>query len=92
MGTLGLESLTALEFRKRLESSLGTRLSATIVWNYPTVVAMAKFLLTRLFGAAEQAPAASAVAVAPATGAAGVADMSDEDAIRALVGDSGDPR
>lgn len=92
MGTLGLESLTALEFRKRLESSLGTRLSATIVWNYPTVVAMAKFLLTRLFGMEEPAPSSSAKAVASGTGAAGIAEMSDEDAIRALVGDSGDPR
>ncbi|MCC6172909.1 MAG: type I polyketide synthase [Gammaproteobacteria bacterium] len=92
MGTLGLESLTALEFRKRLESSLGTRLSATIVWNYPTAVAMAKFLLSRLFGAEVQAAAPPAGAAAPAAVAAAVDEMSDEDAIRALVGDAGEVR
>lgn len=38
LGTVGMESLTAVEFRNRLEASLGLTLSATLIWNYPTVV------------------------------------------------------
>jgi myxalamid-type polyketide synthase MxaE and MxaD len=45
---MGLDSLMALEFRNRLESSFGIRLPATLAWNYPTVTALARHLLTRL--------------------------------------------
>jgi NAD(P)-dependent dehydrogenase (short-subunit alcohol dehydrogenase family) len=44
MGSMGLESLLALELRNRLESRLGLRLSATIVWNYPTISGLAGYL------------------------------------------------
>src|SRR5690606_27027042 len=44
MGGLGLESLMALELRNRLEARVGLKLSATIIWNHPTVSALARFL------------------------------------------------
>ena len=46
--TLGLDSLMALELRNRLEADLGLTLPATLVWNYPTVAALAPHLATRL--------------------------------------------
>jgi acyl transferase domain-containing protein/NADPH:quinone reductase-like Zn-dependent oxidoreductase/NAD(P)-dependent dehydrogenase (short-subunit alcohol dehydrogenase family)/acyl carrier protein len=46
--SLGLDSLMALELRNRLERHLRLKLSATLVWNYPTVSAVAALLESRL--------------------------------------------
>ena len=48
IGTLGLDSFTAIELRNRLEQALGLSLSATLAWNYPTISAMVPFLLGRM--------------------------------------------
>jgi acyl transferase domain-containing protein/acyl carrier protein len=45
---LGLDSLMALELRHRLEVGLGIPLSATLVWNHPTVSAIVEFLQVSL--------------------------------------------
>ncbi len=45
---LGLDSLMGLELRNRLEAGLGTRLSAAMLWTYPTVTALADHLATSL--------------------------------------------
>jgi myxalamid-type polyketide synthase MxaD len=42
--TMGLDSLMALEFRTCLEASLGLTLPATVIWNYPTIAALAAHL------------------------------------------------
>ena len=63
LGTYGIESLSAIEFRNRLEAGLGLRLSATIVWNHPTVADLAVFLDGRL-GALGQAPQVQALPLA----------------------------
>jgi acyl transferase domain-containing protein/NADPH:quinone reductase-like Zn-dependent oxidoreductase/NAD(P)-dependent dehydrogenase (short-subunit alcohol dehydrogenase family)/acyl carrier protein len=52
--SLGLDSLMALELRNRMERSLRLKLSATLIWNYPTLTALASHLETRL--AAELLP------------------------------------
>jgi len=45
MKSLGLDSLTALELRNRLETSLEITLPATIAWTYPTVSTLVEHLL-----------------------------------------------
>jgi NAD(P)-dependent dehydrogenase (short-subunit alcohol dehydrogenase family)/acyl carrier protein len=45
---LGLDSLMTLELRNRLELSLGVTLSATLLWNYPTVAALTQFLADKM--------------------------------------------
>ncbi len=44
MGTMGLNSLMAMELRNRLEEELERPLSATLAWNYPTIEALVTYL------------------------------------------------
>ncbi|MBL8150709.1 MAG: type I polyketide synthase, partial [Blastocatellia bacterium] len=46
--TLGLDSIMAVELRNRLESDLNTTLSATMIWSYPTVKAVALHLADKM--------------------------------------------
>src|SRR6185369_13218191 len=46
--SLGLDSLMTLELRNRLEADYGLRLSATLVWNYPTIAALASHIAEAL--------------------------------------------
>ncbi len=79
LGTLGLNSLMAMELRNRLETALGRSLSATLAWNYPTVEAMSVFL------AGEDAAAGEA-ATALAGAGAGSPSANLEDAVQDIVG------
>ncbi|AKT40701.1 type I polyketide synthase [Chondromyces crocatus] len=59
---LGVDSLTGLELRNRLEAGLGLTLSATLIWTYASVAALAEHLLEQLLPTLEVTPR-----VAPST-------------------------
>ncbi|MDI1443201.1 acyltransferase domain-containing protein [Polyangium sp. 6x1] len=46
--SVGMDSLMALELRRRLEASLGVKLSATLAFAYPTPAKLVEYLLERL--------------------------------------------
>ncbi|MFI5528202.1 SDR family NAD(P)-dependent oxidoreductase [Kitasatospora sp. NPDC051853] len=81
---LGIDSVMSLELRNRLEAGLRVRLSATLIWNYPTIREMAPFLAGKIglpLDEAVPAPAAPAPAPVPAAPAAGPAAERTEDLI-----------
>lgn len=89
LGTLGLNSLMAMELRNRLEVVLGRALSATLAWNYPTLESLVAFLSGEM-SARDTGPDTCTAAThsqaaqdtAHAIGA--IAQLSNEDAARLL--------
>ncbi|WP_434391513.1 SDR family NAD(P)-dependent oxidoreductase [Melittangium boletus] len=59
--SLGLESLTGLELRNRLEKQTGLRLPATLIWTHGSLESLARALLERLLPEALDPRAASPV-------------------------------
>jgi len=85
LGNLGFDSLMTLELRNRLESSLGLKLSATVVWNYPTLAALAEHLARKLELVPETAPViARELAAAIPDLAAAVRELTEDEALAAL--------
>jgi acyl transferase domain-containing protein/acyl carrier protein/phospholipid N-methyltransferase len=60
---LGMDSLTSVELRNRLQSGLGCSLPATLAFKYSTVEALADYLATEVFAASQ--PTLSGVETRP---------------------------
>lgn len=99
LDSLGFDSLLALELRNRLEQTLAVRLSATLIWNYTTLPALMAYL-GQCLGIDTQAAARDNEPSIAKMGLqtvempeiqsnilAEVEGLSDEDALRELMGD-----
>ncbi|WP_144081816.1 type I polyketide synthase, partial [Micromonospora wenchangensis] len=64
---IGFDSLTGVELRNRLRAAIGRPLPSTLVFDFPTATALARFLHTELAGAAAPAPPPAPVAACPAS-------------------------
>ncbi|MEO1619905.1 MAG: SDR family NAD(P)-dependent oxidoreductase, partial [Cyanobacteria bacterium J06632_3] len=78
---LGLDSLTSVEFRNRLQTGLGCSLPVTLVYDYPTLAALKEYLMQRLIAddknaEAEENPTAQTNDLL----ATAVAELSDDEA------------
>ena len=77
--TLGMDSLTGLELRNRLESSLGVSLQATLVWSHPTIAQLVPHLADKMEVALEDEQAVAAV-VSPPEDETPIDDLTEQDA------------
>jgi acyl carrier protein len=96
VGSFGVDSLMAMEFVRRMSASVGIRLPATAVFNYPTVRALTAEVARRMHIPLTQSAVGDDATAVAMTGSAPDAqthvtsllgdDLSDEDALRSLTG------
>jgi hypothetical protein len=82
---IGLDSLLAVELRNTLGTELGQPLSATLLFDYPTIDALTDFILDEVLALEE--PAVSkpkGATAAPASLVDSIEDLSDDEVERTL--------
>ncbi len=82
LATFGMDSLMTIEFKNRLQVGVGKTLSSTIVFDHPTVAALAEYLDQHVLQETENSKAAAAdeQAQQQTSGLMEVAEMSEEEA------------
>jgi acyl carrier protein len=48
LSSLGMDSLMTLELRNRLETTTGLTLPATLIWAYPTIAALGRYVYEQM--------------------------------------------
>ncbi|MFI6349936.1 type I polyketide synthase [Streptomyces sp. NPDC050560] len=81
----GFDSLTAVELRNRLKKTTGQRLSATLVFDYPTPEALAKYLLEELLPAVEEIATSAGPTTANTAADPAAEQDADEEALRRII-------
>jgi NAD(P)-dependent dehydrogenase (short-subunit alcohol dehydrogenase family)/acyl carrier protein len=76
---LGMDSLTSVELRQRLERSLGSALPLTVAFDYPNIEALSKYIAQQLQLFEEDSAPTSRPASAMDAQAARLAEMSDQE-------------
>jgi hypothetical protein len=91
MGTMGLDSLMGLDFVRRLSSTLQIAVPATVTFNYPTIRLLSQHLMHRMQLQPTDIPSVKeATSVSEkGTSARLPDDVSEEDALQALMGEKG---
>jgi acyl carrier protein len=93
LGAMGVDSLMALQFVKRLAATASVRLPATAIFNYPTLRVLAAELARRMeinLDSDVPAPAAPQILETLAAISADVAELSEDETIQALLQGGGD--
>jgi acyl carrier protein len=88
---MGMDSLMALEFKGRLERSLRVQLPSTLTFNYPTIKALANYLLSEALGfdsmaiPEKQAPAPTRPSTKAFSADESTEDLSEEEISRLIL-------
>ena len=80
----GMDSLTALELRNRLETTTGLSLSATLIWNYPTIAQLTDHLVQKMATPLDAPVVAHGSEIESARGASDMASKEGEELERLL--------
>jgi acyl transferase domain-containing protein/NADPH:quinone reductase-like Zn-dependent oxidoreductase/NAD(P)-dependent dehydrogenase (short-subunit alcohol dehydrogenase family)/acyl carrier protein len=82
---MGLDSLMSVELRNALAASLGKPLSATLLFDYPTIETLARYLATQVLELEPQAGPAADADADRSQQIDGIRNLSDEEAEAALL-------
>ncbi len=83
--SLGMDSLMGLELRNRIEAVLGLTIPATLLWTYPTVVALSEYLVGQVVESQDQPPDDIANPSMDVDDTSDLGDLNDKDALYALL-------
>ena len=72
---MGMDSLMAVQFRKRIEARLGRRLSSTLTFDYPTIEAIAEYLDRETLSSGHTTPSSPSAMEHEAVEQAGLAGL-----------------